>query len=70
MCSVIARSGSARSKKPVVRRQAEFYYHQFDTLRSLRQEVRRDLLAKSGEAHHDEVVIAGSRRSTRSGWRC
>src|SRR5713101_1991167 len=30
-----------------VRRRAEFYYQQFDALRSLRQEVRRDLLAES-----------------------
>ena len=32
-----------------VRRRAEFYYQQFDALRSLRQEVRRDLLAESGK---------------------
>jgi hypothetical protein len=30
-----------------VRRRAEFYYQQLDTLRLLRQEVRRDLLAES-----------------------
>jgi len=30
-----------------VRRRAEFYYQQLDALRSLRQEVRRDLLAES-----------------------
>src|ERR1700722_14417670 len=30
-----------------VRRRAEFYYHQLDALRTLRQEVRRDLLAES-----------------------
>jgi transposase len=30
-----------------VRRRAEFYYQQFDALRPLRQEVRRDLLAES-----------------------
>ena len=34
-------SGSARFEKPA----AEIYYRQFDALRSLRQEVRRDLLA-------------------------
>ncbi len=32
-----------------VRRRAEFYYQQFDALRSLRQQVRRDLLAESGK---------------------
>jgi transposase len=32
-----------------VRRRAEFCYQQFDALRSLRQEVRRDLLAESGK---------------------
>jgi transposase len=32
-----------------VRRRAEFYYQQFDALRLLRQEVRRDLLAESGK---------------------
>src|SRR5580658_5009813 len=30
-----------------VRRRAEFYYQQFDALRSLRQEVRRELLAEA-----------------------
>ena len=30
-----------------VRRRAEFYYQQLDALRSLRQEVRRELLAES-----------------------
>ena len=33
--------------EPGVRRRAEFYYHQLDALRLLRQEVRRDLLAES-----------------------
>src|SRR3989441_1262741 len=32
-----------------VRRRAEFYYQQFDALRSLRQQVRRDLLTESGK---------------------
>jgi len=32
-----------------VRRRAEFYYQQFDALRSLRQEVRRELLTESGK---------------------
>jgi transposase len=32
-----------------VRRRAEFYYQQLDALRSLRQEVRRELLAESGK---------------------
>jgi transposase len=33
--------------EPGVRRRAEFYYQQLDALRSLRQEVRKDLLAES-----------------------
>jgi len=33
--------------EPGVRRRAEFYYQQLDALRSLRQEVRRELLAES-----------------------
>jgi transposase len=32
-----------------VRRRAEFYYQQLDELRSLRQQVRRELLAESGK---------------------
>jgi hypothetical protein len=32
-----------------VRRRAEFYYQQFDALRSLRQELRRDLLTENGK---------------------
>jgi transposase len=35
--------------EPGVRRRAEFYYQQFDALRSLRQEVRRDLLAEAAK---------------------
>src|SRR6516162_8643942 len=34
-------------KQPGVRQRAEFYYQQLDALRSLRQEVRRELLAES-----------------------
>ena len=33
--------------EPGVRRRAEFYYQQLDALRTLRQDVRRDLLAES-----------------------
>jgi transposase len=33
--------------EPGVRRRAEFYYQQLDALRTLRQEVRRDLLVES-----------------------
>ena len=32
-----------------VRHRAEFYYQQLDALRSLRQQLRRDLLAESGK---------------------
>lgn len=41
-----------------VRRRAEFYYQQFDALRSLRQEVRRDLLAESGK-HSASKLLRG-----------
>ena len=36
-----------RLAEPGVHRRAEFYYQQLDALRSLRQEVRRELLAES-----------------------
>jgi transposase len=39
-----------------VRRRAEFYYQQFDALRSLRQQVRRDLLAES-EKHSASKLL-------------
>jgi transposase len=35
--------------EPGVRRRAEIYYQQLDALRSLRQQVRRELLAESGK---------------------
>jgi transposase len=37
----------AKISEPGVRRRAEFYYQQLDALRSLRQEVRRELLVES-----------------------
>jgi transposase len=37
----------AKISEPGVRRRAEFYYQQLDALRSLRQEIRRELLAES-----------------------
>src|SRR6202049_4965870 len=37
----------AKITEPGVRRRAEFYYQQLDALRSLRREVRRELLAES-----------------------
>jgi len=43
----IVPSGLAKINESGVRRRAEFYYQQLDALRSLRQEVRRDLLAES-----------------------
>jgi transposase len=36
-------------EEPGVRRRAEFYYQQLDGLRSVRREVRRELLAESGK---------------------
>jgi len=37
----------AKITEPGVRRRAEFYYQQLDALRSLRQQVRREILAES-----------------------
>ena len=37
----------AKITEPGVRRRAEFYYQQLDALRSLRQQVRREMLAES-----------------------
>jgi transposase len=37
----------AKISEPGVRRRAEFYYQQLDALRTLRREVRRDLLAEN-----------------------
>jgi transposase len=37
----------AKIREPGVHRRAEFYYQQLDALRSLRQQVRRELLAES-----------------------
>jgi transposase len=37
----------AKLRDPAVHRRAEFYYQQLDALRSLRQQVRRELLAES-----------------------
>ena len=37
----------AKITEPGVRRRAEFYYQQLDALRSLRQQVRRELLSES-----------------------
>jgi hypothetical protein len=44
-----------------VRRRAEFYYQQFDALRLLRQEVRRDRsVSRSSETQRDEIVTRDS----------
>ena len=43
-----------------VRRRAEFYYQQFDALRALRQEVRRELLGGSSEAQRLEIITRDS----------
>jgi hypothetical protein len=40
----------AKINEPGVRRRADFYYQQLDALRTVRQEVRRDLLAE-GKKH-------------------
>jgi transposase len=39
-----------------VRRRAEFYYQQLDALRSLRQQVRRELLAESGKHQASKLL--------------
>ncbi|MGA8268298.1 MAG: transposase [Candidatus Acidiferrales bacterium] len=39
-----------------VRRRAEFYYQQLDALQTLRQEVRRDLLAESKKHHATKLL--------------
>jgi transposase len=39
----------AKISEPGVRRRAQFYYQQFDALAVLRQEARRELLAKGGK---------------------
>jgi len=39
-----------------VRRRAEFYYQQFDALRALRQQVRRELLAESGKHKASQLL--------------
>ncbi len=39
-----------------VRRRAEFYYQQLDGLRSLRQQVRRELLAESGKHQASKLL--------------
>ena len=48
-----------------VHRRAEFYYQQLDALRSLRQQVRGDLLAESKKHKATETALRRSRRSVR-----
>ena len=43
-----------------MRCRAEFYYQRFDALRSLRHEVRRELLRRSAEARRLEIVTRDS----------
>ena len=43
-----------------VRRRAEFYYQQFDALRALRQQVRRELLAEAQKHERLEIVTRDS----------
>jgi transposase len=47
MPRAIEPGGWGRSAHPGVRRRAEFYYQQLDALRTVRQQVRRELLAES-----------------------
>ena len=39
-------------------RWAEIYYQQLDALRSLREQVRRDLVGRRPEIQRDEVAVA------------
>ena|SRR5215469_4627237 len=47
MLRAIVRSGSGKSKNLECASELNFYYQQLDALRSLRQGVRRELLAES-----------------------
>jgi Transposase len=51
--------------EPGVRRRAEFYYQQLDALRTVRQEVRRELLAES-KKHQAPCGIRAYRGESRS----
>lgn len=53
-----------------VRRRAESYYQQLDALRSLRREVRRDLLAESKKHKVWRRLCPRFHRAVRSGRRC
>ena len=46
--------------EPGVRRRAEFYYQQLDALRTVRQQVRRDLLAESKKTRPGNSSAPGS----------
>jgi hypothetical protein len=48
--------GNKSDKIEGVRRRAEIYYEQFDVLRSLRQHVRRELLAESAKHKASELL--------------
>ena len=50
MHRAIVRSGWRKSPSQEQGRRAEFYYQQLDALRTVRQQVRRDLLAE-GKKH-------------------
>ena len=54
------RSGWRRSREPGVHRRAEFYYQQLDALRSLRQQVRRELLGGEPETSGVEAALSDS----------
>src|SRR5690349_14535154 len=54
--------------EPGVRRRAEFHYQQLDTLRGVRQQVRRELLAES-KKHAAWKRLCGIPRLARSGLR-
>src|SRR6266853_5803705 len=43
-------------KEPSVRRRAEFYYQQLDGLRSVRRQVRRELLLESGKHKANKLL--------------
>ena len=50
----------AKIPEPGVHRRAELYYQQLDALRTLRQQVRKDLLTESKEAQGVETAVCDS----------
>ena len=58
MDRAIVLSGSGKIREPGVRRRPEFYYQQLDALRTVRQEVRRELLAEAKKHKASHIVCS------------